>query len=254
MHIKIPDDHPRKLSLLQREKIADASKEGLLAPVAGIAHGRGEAFDYLIGEKTTESAKSAIEAAARILLLAKKPVISVNGNTAVLARDDLLNLAFELDCPIEINIFYRTDERIKKLLEFMQNDQKVRILGANPDKLIPNLSSERAKTSSLGIYNADVVFVPLEDGDRCEALIKFGKKVIAVDLNPFSRTARTATLTIVDNVTRAVKLLVEDVQSLKLEINSLKEPSFDNNNFLNSAVDEIKARIDEFKKDPTIRF
>ena len=85
-------------------------------------------------------------------------------------------------------------------------------------------------------------------------MIKFGKKVIAVDLNPFSRTARTATLTIVDNVTRAVKLLVEDVKSLKLEINSLQEPLFDNAYFLNSAVDEIKIRIDEFKKDPTIRF
>lgn len=254
MNVKIPDDHPRKLSLMQREKIAEASKEGLLAPVAGIAHGRGEAFDYLLGEKTTPSASKANEAAAFILMNAKKPVISVNGNTAVLVREDLINLAKELNCPIEINIFYRTEERVKKLLEFMKNKEQVLILGSDPDKLIPNLSSERAKTSSNGIFNADVVFVPLEDGDRCEALIKMGKSVIAVDLNPFSRTARTATLTLVDNVIRAVKLLVENVRILKMNPKTEFNGIIDNKYYLNSAVDEIKERIEQFKKDPSIKF
>ena len=47
--------HPRYDSLLLREKIVKASKEGYLAESAMIAHGRGEAFDYLIGEKTTYS-------------------------------------------------------------------------------------------------------------------------------------------------------------------------------------------------------
>ena len=50
-----------------------------------------------------------------------------------------------------------------------------------------------------GIEKADVVLVPLEDGDRCEALIALGKD-IAIDLNPLSRTSRTATVTIVDEV------------------------------------------------------
>ncbi len=48
------------------------------------------------------------------------------------------------------------------------------------------------------IFAADVVIVPLEDGDRCEALKRWAKIVITVDLNPLSRTSRTADLTIVD--------------------------------------------------------
>jgi 4-phosphopantoate--beta-alanine ligase len=254
MNPSIPHDHPRRESLILREKIFEASKEGLLAPVASIAHGRGEAFDYILGEKTIESAKNAISIAATLLLTAKHPVISVNGNTAVLAREELLEIAKELNCPIEINIFYRTEERMKKLFDFMKNDLGVTILGTNQDKLIPNLSSERAKSSSGGIIDADVVFVPLEDGDRCEALIKIRKKVIAVDLNPFSRTARTASLTIVDNVTRAVKLLLEDIRKLKVNQITKSDFKIDNKEFLNSAVDEIKERIEEFKKHSVIKF
>ena len=59
----IPESHPRYESLVLREKIVEASKEGYLADSAMIAHGRGEAFDYLIGEKTTYPAKRAIYAA-----------------------------------------------------------------------------------------------------------------------------------------------------------------------------------------------
>ena len=47
---RIPDSHPRKNSLESRQKIVDGSSRGLLADSAMIAHGRGEAFDYLLGE------------------------------------------------------------------------------------------------------------------------------------------------------------------------------------------------------------
>ncbi|MEE8358912.1 MAG: phosphopantothenate/pantothenate synthetase family protein, partial [Candidatus Hydrothermarchaeales archaeon] len=60
-----------------------------------------------------------------------------------------------------------------------------------------------------GIFSGDVVLVPLEDGDRTEALVKSGKKVVAIDLNPLSRTSKTATITIVDNVVRAVPKMIE---------------------------------------------
>lgn len=43
-----------------------------------IAHGRGEAFDYLIGERTIEPAERAMRAAVAKLLLAEDPVVSVN--------------------------------------------------------------------------------------------------------------------------------------------------------------------------------
>ncbi len=47
----IPKSHPRYESLVLRDKIVKAQKEGYLADSAMIAHGRGEAFDYLLGEK-----------------------------------------------------------------------------------------------------------------------------------------------------------------------------------------------------------
>ena len=59
----IHDDHPRRDSLLSRQKIVDAQNKGLLADSALIAHGRGEAFDYLLGECTTPSARRAEEEA-----------------------------------------------------------------------------------------------------------------------------------------------------------------------------------------------
>ena len=50
--------HPRYKSLLSRHKLEIAASNGLLADSALIAHGRGEAFDYLLGEKTSVNAMS----------------------------------------------------------------------------------------------------------------------------------------------------------------------------------------------------
>ena len=58
------------------------------------------------------------------------------------------------------------------------------------------------------------MLVPLEDGDRTEALKKLGKRVIAIDLNPMSRTARKADVTMVDNIVRALPLLVKRAKRL----------------------------------------
>ena len=87
-----------------------------------------------------------------------------------------------------------------------------------PDVLMPtahavldHIGSNRRFVNPDGIHAADVVFVPLEDGDRYQALVRSGKRLITVDLNPMSRTSRTATVTIVDNVTRALPLLLERV-------------------------------------------
>lgn len=51
--------------------------------------------------------------------------------------------------------------------------------------------------------------MPLEDGDRTEALVRMGKRVVTIDLNPLSRTAVAAHVTIVDNLVRAMPALVE---------------------------------------------
>ena len=59
------------------------------------------------------------------------------------------------------------------------------------------------------------MLVPLEDGDRVEALQRMGKLTIAVDLNPLSRTSQKATVTIVDNVVRAIPNLTSIAEELK---------------------------------------
>ena len=94
----IPKSHPRYNSLISRNKLVEAAEEGLLAKSAMIAHGRGEAFDYLLGEKTSLSALKAIKEVSTRLKKAKRPVISVNGNTAILAGKDLIRIAGVLSC------------------------------------------------------------------------------------------------------------------------------------------------------------
>ena len=44
------------------------------------------------------------------------------------------------------------------------------------------------------------------------ALVKMGKQVIAIDLNPLSRTAQTAHITIVDELTRCLPLITDAIR------------------------------------------
>ena len=62
----IPPDHPRYKSLVTRERLAECAREGIVAMEGLTAHGRGEAFDYLLGERTTTSAHLAERIAAAI--------------------------------------------------------------------------------------------------------------------------------------------------------------------------------------------
>ncbi|MCD1294754.1 phosphopantothenate/pantothenate synthetase [Methanocella sp. CWC-04] len=214
---EIPEDHPRYMSLVTREMLVKGVNDGITSMQGLIAQGRGEAFDYLIGEKTTGTAMRATKAAAAMLLLAERPVISVNGNTAALVSKEICELSKLIDAPVEVNLFHRTEERVGKIVKRLRSDGCITIYGDNPDRLIPGLSHDRAKASSEGIWAADVVLVPLEDGDRCEALIRMGKKVITIDLNPLSRTSRMATITIVDNIVRAIP----NIHAFALEMKSM---------------------------------
>jgi 4-phosphopantoate--beta-alanine ligase len=60
-----------------------------------------------------------------------------------------------------------------------------------------------------------VVVVPLEDGDRAEALGEMGKTEIVIDLNPMSRSAQVAAVPIVDNIIRAVPNVTEHARDLR---------------------------------------
>jgi len=191
--------------------------KNIVAEAGLIAHGRGEAFDYLLGERTPNFAIRQETLAVILLLEAKKPVISVNGNVAVLCPKELVALSKELGAPLEINLFYRTKERelaIKKVLDDAGADQ---VLGIDPEmqETIPELSHLRRIVDSRGIAQSDCVFVPLEDGDRSMALRNLGKNIVTVDLNPLSRTSLTATVSITNNITRSITEMIEIAKELK---------------------------------------
>jgi 4-phosphopantoate--beta-alanine ligase len=242
----IPKSHPRAKSLLIREKLVHGFDQGLVAKEGLMAHGRGEAFDYLLGEKTSRNAKNAIKAAASALLRASYPVISVNGNIAALCPMEIVKLAKIIDAKIEVNIFYSDKKRKQNIAKILKKYGAREVLGLDPrySRHIPRLESSRRIVDENGIYKADVVLVPLEDGDRTLALKKSGKKVITFDLNPLSRTAVTADITIVDNVIRGINQLIKEckTQSGK-NYTSKKIIRFNNKKNLATTVLEIKKHL-----------
>jgi 4-phosphopantoate--beta-alanine ligase len=242
----VPPSHPRYASLVTREKVVEGVAKGITGQNGLIAQGRGEAFDYLIGERTTAGAAEAERAAAAMLLLAKRPVLSVNGNAAALVPEEMVALANKIGAPLEVNIFYRTEERVRRIADHLRSFGAEEVFGEAPDASIPGLDHARAKATRGGIFDADVVFVPLEDGDRCEALVRMGKKVITVDLNPLSRTARTSTVTIVDNVVRALPNLVGLVGEMagrgEGELASIIE-AYDNRDVLRRSAEEMVSHL-----------
>jgi len=117
--MKIPKSHPRYESLVQRHLLLDGLKRGYVAEAGLIAHGRGEAFDYLLGERTIKEAKNAERAAVAMLLLSENPVISVNGNTIALTPEGIVEFARLINAKIEINLFYRTLKRERLIKEVL---------------------------------------------------------------------------------------------------------------------------------------
>jgi 4-phosphopantoate--beta-alanine ligase len=225
-----------------RDRLVDGLRRGLAAPQGLIAHGRGEAFDYLLGERTSPVAKKAIHASAVALLQAKRPAISVNGNVASLCPLEISELANAVGCPAEVNLFHRTEERVSLIVRELEVSGCRTVLGREPDSMIPGLDHARALASSKGMFNADVVLIPLEDGDRCDALRRMGKTVIAIDLNPLSRTAKSANITIVDNIIRAIPALTEEVIRLKVSGELPMDVIFDNALNLELSLDIMARR------------
>jgi 4-phosphopantoate--beta-alanine ligase len=242
--VLIPKSHPRVESLNIREKLVRGYREGIVVEEGLLAHGRGETFDYLIGEKTSKSSQSAIKAAAGEILLAKSPVISVNGNFAALCAKEIVELAKITGAKIEVNLFYASTRRKKTIAAVLKKNGAKEVLGLEPtySRRIPKLDSTRRVVDERGIFTADVVLVPLEDGDRTIALTKFGKKVITFDLNPLSRTAQTADITIVDNVIRGMQLLIQTSKKLKKH-HIKKDFVFDNKKNLSESVLVMKNNL-----------
>ncbi len=214
--MRLSPRHPRYRSLRVRVGLADALRDGLVVPEGLIAHGRGEAFDYLLGERTSPSARAAERVAAEWLRAARLPVVSVNGNVAALAAREVARLARAApNVRVEVNLFHRTPERARRIADRLRRAGVEEVLGVEPTARIPGLPSDRARVDRRGIFAADVCLVPLEDGDRAEALRARGQKVISVDLNPLSRTSRAADLPIVDEVSRALGHIADDLRRLR---------------------------------------
>ncbi|GGN13802.1 4-phosphopantoate--beta-alanine ligase [Halarchaeum nitratireducens] len=233
--VDVPEDHPRYQSLVTRHRIEDGVEKGITSTQGLIAEGRGEAFDYLLGEETIPSADRAARAAAAHFLLAEHPVISVNGNVAALVPEEVVALAGATGADIEVNLFGRTAERVQAIADHLREHGATEVKGLTADARIPGLSHERAKVDADGIYDADVVLVPLEDGDRAEALGEMGKTEIVIDLNPLSRSARTAAVPIVDNILRALPNVTRHARDLA-----------------GSSREELEAIVAEFDRDAAL--
>lgn len=211
--MKLPENHPRKKSLEIRHKLTDGFKRGLVAEAGLIAHGRGEAYDYLLGEKTCKHAETAISHAAAIIALAERPVISVNGNTSALVATDMIELEGK-GLELEVNLFYYNKDRMNNIIQHLKQKGATQVFGQDRENQVPDLDSSRGQVDDA-LYNADVILVMLEDGDRTEMMKKMGKKIINIDLNPMSRSAKMADITIVDNVVRALPLLSKKLDEMK---------------------------------------
>lgn len=245
---EIPKDHPRYLSLTVRESIINGMHNKVVAEAGLIAHGRGEAFDYILGEKTPLFALKQEELAVLTLLEAKNPIISVNGNVAALCPQDIVQFGKIIKAPLEINLFYRSKEREEAIKNVLLDAGADTILGIDPEyqEVITELSHSRRIIDSRGIAISDCVFVPLEDGDRTQVLRKLGKTVIAVDLNPLSRTSLTASVAITNNIIRAVPEMIKFAEKNKtnsLDLIKKQLIKFNNKELLQDSLKFMAERL-----------
>ena len=185
-----------------------------MAEAGLIAHGRGEAFDYLLGEKTSLMALKAMQACAAEMIIAENPVISVNGNACALACHEIVELARQVDAEIEVNLFYHDKDRVERIIQSLSESGAGRVYGTNKKYTIEGLNSMRGWVDDA-LWKADTVVVMLEDGDRTEMMKDSGKKVLCIDLNPLSRSAQKADITIVDNVVRALPVMLKIAEGLR---------------------------------------
>jgi 4-phosphopantoate---beta-alanine ligase len=242
--MRLSPRHPRYRSLVLRAHLADEMRRGVVVPEGLIAQGRAEAYDYLLGERTTPSARRAERAAVAWLRAARRPVLSVNGNVAALAAERVARVARALPTlGIEVNLFHRTPRRVAAVARRLRSAGVSSVLGVRPTARVPGLPSDRARIDREGIGSADLCVIPLEDGDRAEALRRLGLRVVSIDLNPLSRTSRVADLPIVDELGRALDALADGLERSRDRPAPRNFAPFDREAALRDALDMIRRRL-----------
>ena len=149
-------------------------------------------------------------------MLSNKSIISINGNTTALCANDLVTLAKVTNSQIEVNLFHKSRARSSAIARILRKENTLEILGLddNSKVSIEDIASDRKYVDKDGIMISDTIFLALEDGDRTESLVRMGKKVISVDLNPLSRTATASNVTIIDNIVRAIPNMIKISEQL----------------------------------------
>ncbi len=154
-----------------------------------------------------------------------------------LASKELLELTKcfpNLKC--EVNLYYHSDDRAHRIQDRLASTGIEKVLVSIDDPIVlPGISSHRMYCHREGIADADVVIIALEDGDRGKALVEAGKTVVAIDLNPLSRTARVAHVSIVDEVTRTLRYFVS------IAGDPASEVPYDNAEVLGQAERQIRT-------------
>jgi 4-phosphopantoate---beta-alanine ligase len=145
-------------------------------------------------------------------------------------------LAKACHAQLEVNIFHTSAEREQAICRALLDAGADTVLMPTSTHALAHIDHNRRWINPEGIAQADVVFVPLEDGDRCQALVKNGKTVITVDLNPLSRTANTAQITIVDHLLRCIPLITQAIR-----LRQFPTTAYDNAHTLQAAVQAIRS-------------
>jgi 4-phosphopantoate--beta-alanine ligase len=147
-----------------------------------------------------------------------------------------------------VNLFHKSVARSNAIARILKKEDAFDVLGLDDKSkmMIKDISSNRKYVDKNGIMNSDTIFVALEDGDRTESLVKMGKKVISVDLNPLSRTAIASNITIVDNIVRVIPNMIKISEHLvkkdKYYLLQLIK-SFDNKENIHKSLLMIKEGI-----------
>jgi 4-phosphopantoate--beta-alanine ligase len=136
---------------------------------------------------------------------------------------------------------------VKIITQIYRDHGYKEILGTLDDDMeyLNEIKNNRATASKQGIYAADTVLVPLEDGDRAEILKKSGKNIITIDLNPLSRTSKMSDVSIMDNIVRAIPFMTKIAEDLKTQdkkilIDLVNE--FDNEENLKESLQQIRVK------------